>query len=319
MKYIWHVGCGEARILLSQRSVEEMMADPALPLSSRQRLELIHRTAQESVTILKLKRTHQYRNYADLKTTFTVWVLTMAEPDQLKLITFRFPLVGEFPYLGFFQREKVELIAGEYSHADRFLRQAAAFSTLGYLPDPILPNFLTMEPGELIRTVVHELVHATVFRIGDAPWSESVAMSLGDAGAALLMERWGMEGELKKLLIKREDEQRFARLLEETIKDLEEYYAHEPERSRRLDYKKERIAKFQEALRATPWQVLNYQRYADMPINHAFLLAHRVYAGDPEVQEQWFRVARKDYLHAIRIFKERARSGTELWAPLPSP
>lgn len=318
-RYIFHVACGEAKILLSQRKVEEVIGDPRFPPESRERLLLILKTADSAEKVLGLKRTRQYRTYADLETTFTVWVLTLAEPDHLKLITFSFPIAGEVPYLGFFDLRMVELVTAQYPSADRYLRQAGAFSTLGYLPDPILPNFLTMKPEEVIRTVVHELVHATVFRIGDATWSESVAMSLGDAGSAILMEQWGMVEPLERLEKKREDERRFNELIEGVIGDLEDFYKRTEDPGERLAYKERRLEAFRKALKETPWKILRYDRYAEEPINHAFLLAHRVYAGDPAVQEQWYQSARKDYKRTLRILSERASKGESLWDPIPPP
>src|SRR5690606_40750315 len=118
---------------------------------------------------------------------FLVWVLTLAEPDGHVARTWQFPIAGEVPYLGVFDRGRAEAFADrDHADADRYLRTAAAFSTLGWLPEPVLPGMLELPEVSIVNTVVHELVHATIYRPGESAWNESVASALGDAGAIVL-------------------------------------------------------------------------------------------------------------------------------------
>src|SRR5690606_24957725 len=123
--------------------------------------------------VLGLERSKQFREVAALPEDFQVWVLTLAEPDRLVARTWRFPIAGEVPYLGFFDRGRAEAFADrDHADADRYLRTAAAFSTLGWLPEPVLPGMLELPEVSIVNTVVHELVHATIYRPGESAWNE---------------------------------------------------------------------------------------------------------------------------------------------------
>ncbi|MBK5099320.1 MAG: aminopeptidase, partial [Gemmatimonadetes bacterium] len=95
------------------------------------------------------------------------------------------PIVGRLPYKGFFQFDKAHDQAEklEADGYDVYVRPSSAFSTLGWLPDPILSPSLREDSIGLVETVIHEITHTTYFPKGQARFNESFANFVGWRGS----------------------------------------------------------------------------------------------------------------------------------------
>jgi predicted aminopeptidase len=317
VSYLGQAAWGEMRILLSRRPIDEALHGAGTDPARREALAWLLRAADDAETVLGLTRDRQYREVADLPDDFDVWVLTLAEPDRLVARTWRFPIAGTVPYLGFFDRGDAERFAERYHpDADRHLRTAAAFSTLGWLPEPVLPGLLALPETALINTVVHELVHASIYRPGESAWNEAVASALGDAGAWILMTHWGRPDLLAKTQERRADRARWQQLITEHAARMRTAYAALPEASARLASKPQLLAALQADIRQAPWSHPGWRRYADEAKTHAFVLAHETYATNPTAQTRWTAAAERDFRGAVAELRQRAESGADLWAPI---
>ena len=58
-----------------------------------------------------------------------------------------------------------------------------AYSTLGWFEDPITGPMLRGSDGALVETLLHELVHATVYLASEADFNEGVASFIGEEGS----------------------------------------------------------------------------------------------------------------------------------------
>ena len=66
---------------------------------------------------------------------------------------------------------------------DVSLGTAAAYSTLGYFPDPVLSTMLEYPPEHLVALILHELTHGTIYLPGGADFNEGLASFVGWQGA----------------------------------------------------------------------------------------------------------------------------------------
>ena len=69
---------------------------------------------------------------------------------------------------------------------DVFVSGVPAYSTLGYLDDPILSTFVRWPETELARLMFHELAHQIVYVKDDSVFNESFAAAVEEVG----VERW---------------------------------------------------------------------------------------------------------------------------------
>lgn len=186
--YLWQAAVGQFRLMRDARPVGQVLADPTTPPEVRRKLALAEQVRQFALTELGLPDHGAYTKYTDLRRPYVVWNVFSAPELSTRLRTKCYPVTGCVSYQGFFS----EAAAGQ--EADR-RRQAGedvlmggitAYSTLGYLPDPLLSSMFQNSEAWLVRTVIHELSHPALYVAGDTAFNESFATAIENEG----MRRW---------------------------------------------------------------------------------------------------------------------------------
>ncbi|AQG77878.1 aminopeptidase [Spirosoma montaniterrae] len=189
---------GQVRIMVNSRPVAELMADPNYPDSLKQKLKLIAEIKRFAIDSLRLDPSGSYESFYDLQGKPLMWVLVGAERFRLVPVSFEVPILGTFSYKGFFDESRLR-------EADSLLRkqgydtrinEVAAYSTLGFLNDPILSNMLDRSEGSLAELIIHELTHGTLFVRDNLEYNENVADFVGEYGAErFLAQKYGRDSE----------------------------------------------------------------------------------------------------------------------------
>ncbi len=193
---------GQLNVISNTIPVERVLSDPAFPDSLKQKIRTIQEIKKFAVDSLGLKPVGSYESYFDQKGKPILWVLTACPPYELKAYSWYFPILGTFQYKGFFDKELVvieEKLLKEDGLEVR-LQEVSAWSTLGYLNDPILSSMLYRNEGELASLIIHEITHGTLFLKSNLEFNENLADFVGDFGAKrFLAYKYGSESiELKK-------------------------------------------------------------------------------------------------------------------------
>ena len=187
-------GSGQLAILWKARPIEEVMNDPAVPDSLKQKIILVQEVRTFAINSLGVNDSDSYRTLYDQQGKPVLWVVTACEPFSLKDKKWSFPLIGTFSYKGFFDHDKAlalrkELMGEGY---DTRIRTVSAWSTLGFFDDPIMSNLLFRTEGSVANTIIHELTHATIFVKDDLKFNENLASFVGDKGAEkFLRDKYG--------------------------------------------------------------------------------------------------------------------------------
>ena len=179
--YYVHLAQGQARLLCARRPAEDVIAAPETPRDIKVILRSIQQ-ARDYAKELGLSVGSQYTEYVPWPDDRIITSLVVAEPASVDARPFDYPIVGELPYKGFFDLERAEREAESFKKRgyDVCLLAIPAYSTLGYFADPITDPMLRRGEGPAVETVLHELVHATVFVDGDADLNESAASFIGE-------------------------------------------------------------------------------------------------------------------------------------------
>jgi len=184
-EYVLRGGWEEATILSDRRPIEEVVADPSTEPEVREKLLLVRDARVYAQRQLGLDPGKSFTSYARLDSDTLVLVVSAAPELELRWKTWWFPIVGRLPYKGYFHFDKAldeaeELEADGY---DVYVRPSSAFSTLGWLPDPVLSPSLREDSIGLVETVIHEITHTTYFPKGQARFNESFANFVGWRGS----------------------------------------------------------------------------------------------------------------------------------------
>jgi predicted aminopeptidase len=194
LSYGWMQAKGQVNILLHVKDVSDVLADPSFPDSLKARIRLIEEIKQFGVDSLGLTPSKNYSTFYDQHGKPLIWVITASDRYRIKAHEWKFPIIGSFPYKGFFDstravREEKVLIQEGY---DTDIGEVSAWSTLGYLKDPILSSMLKRKEGSLANLILHELTHGTLFVKNDLELNENLASFVGDLGAVrFLKQKYG--------------------------------------------------------------------------------------------------------------------------------
>lgn len=175
--YLLHQGRGQLAVLAATESPDDYMKRHSLSEAEKRNLQLIDEVKRYSVDSLGYEPTDNYTRVFDQKDKSTLWVITACKPYAFEPYYWRFPLVGEVSYKGFFKKT---LATPEYNHLramgyDVDLRSVSAWSTLGWCSDPVLSGMLQRSRAGLANLLFHELFHSTYYAPGSVDLNENLA------------------------------------------------------------------------------------------------------------------------------------------------
>lgn len=224
--YLMKSGYYQAELLSSREPVTELREQGLLTAEEMARLDLIADIKAYGAEI-GLSATDNYDTLA-WEWDRTIWNVSGCEPLAFEPKTWWFPIVGRFPYLGFFREQDARTLESQLSDDgyDVYVRTAGAYSTLGWFKDPILPGMLLWSDYGLADTVLHELAHATLWVPGSVDFNESYANFVGQVAAMrYLQDRRGTHSpELLEAVLWKSDSAKWRALQHELYADLDAVY-----------------------------------------------------------------------------------------------
>ncbi len=184
--YLGHLAAGQIRLISARESIARILEDPATPAELREQLSGIARV-REFASALGLEVDDQYRSFVPWPGDRILTMVVSTRPGEVDPARTWFPLVGSVPYKGFFDLARAETEAERHREAGRdvCVVPVAAYSTLGWLDDPVTGPMLRRSEAELVDMILHEFVHATVYVSGESRFNEGVANFIGEEGSVL--------------------------------------------------------------------------------------------------------------------------------------
>lgn len=296
-RYAIQAGFGQLELWGKARSIDEVLEDPRSDPRTRvllEEVEHIRRFAEAH----GLRTQGSYRKYVALDRRAVVWFLAASKPLAFEPKLWSFPIVGSFPYTGWFREREAREIAAllQKQGWETFVRPVSAYSTGGWFRDPVLSTMFSSRDDAfraLANVLLHELTHANVLMNDQATFNESVASFVGDTMAEeYLIARFGADSaEVAAYRAELVEERRRGARMAATYDELDTLYKSDaPEDEKRA--RKQRILAALDAdlqLRYRP--------------NNATLLGFRTYnAGLDELAELYQTCARDwpRFLAAVR-------------------
>lgn len=198
LSYGWMQASGQVKILLNVENVTDVMNDPTFPDSLKARIRLIEEIKQFGIDSLGLTPSKNYTTFYNQHGKPLIWLITASEKYKIEPYKWKFPIIGSFPYKGFFDSTRAVIEERQLIRQglDTDIGEVSAWSTLGYLKDPILSSMLKRRPGSLANLILHELTHGTLFVKNDLELNENLASFIGDQGAIRFLQfKYGLDSE----------------------------------------------------------------------------------------------------------------------------
>ncbi len=228
-----------------------------------------------------------------------------------------YPFLGKLPYRGYYDRRDADAEAARLKREgyDVIVRTVDAFSTLGFLSDPLYSFMKRYSPFELASTLIHEQTHATLFLKDQSEFNEEMADFVGDTGAfQWLRETYG-EGspEYRAAVDEQADSDLFVSLLNGLAARLESVYSSGLTREQKLGEKAVIIERFTAGLadpRAAGFRTPAYAHLDRLRLNNAYLSLYRLYTNDVPLLKEWYQVrCGSDLRRFMASMKELAAHG----------
>lgn len=283
MGYYTHLAFGQLKLILGSVPVEEAVKEGSLSQEEKERLLLVARIKEFGEKQLGLKSTGSYETVYLKSRRNPLYTISASPKDRLSRVTWHFPIVGDMPYLGFFDRESAERKKTELlkQDLDVIVSKADAYSTLGWFKDPVTLNLLEEDSVELAETILHEMTHTTIYLKGQGDFNEGFAMLVGMVGAARFFEQscgpthpYTVAG-LQAI----EDERSFSILLDFVMKRLEGLYdsslSYQEKLSRRETTFSRAVEEFKGLRRSVHTE--RYSRFGPSGVNNAYLMSLALY------------------------------------------
>lgn len=315
MGYIINNGYEQAKLLNARVSIDKILADPKTDQSTKDKLSLAMDAKKFAEDRLHLKKTKNYSTYVDLKRPYVTYAVQAAPQNELKYYTWYFPIVGDVPYKGYFEKEKADKEAEglKKENYDVYVRGISAYSTLGWFNDPVLSSMMRYSDYDMVNTIIHETVHATLYIASNANFNERLATYLGDLGARMYYQEKhpGATQILKEVATEEEDQKVFALFISENLKELEKWYAdHRNDadllaaRQAQFDKIKERFNKQLKPRLKTD----KYHGFGATDLNNAKLLGFKLYMNDLSDFEKLSVLYKNDFEKILTYCRSLAKS-----------
>jgi predicted aminopeptidase len=313
--YLLHLTQGQMRVLLGSQPIDQILPTTTDTLHLRRFAWVDTVRAYASTIGLQGAQTN-YTRFFDTGSTPISYNVSASPRTRLEPYEWDFPFVGPLPYKGFFTRD-LALAEAEALRAEGFdaiARPVAAYSTLGYLPDPLLSTMLADDEARLADLLLHELTHATIFAEGQIDYNESTATFVGRKGALRLMQRrYGDESPRVRSIGERHHEAlQFNQFMAVFLDELDSLYALNLDVDRLLPLRQVLLHTAQDRYRADPLFGSRYDDFLQWErVNNARLLSYRRYHRDLHLFDQVYSAQGQDLGACVEVFTQCAQD------PLP--
>ena len=315
-RYLVRAGWEEANILWRRRPISEVLSDTTLAASTRQKLRLVLDARAYADDVLDLDVGESFATFSQLDRDTLVLLLSAAYRDRLRYHRWWFPIVGRVPYKGWFDFEEAKRQEREFRERgfDTYLRPASAFSTLGWLNDPLVSTSLRADTISLANTVIHELVHNTFYASGQAEFNESFANFVGARASAAFFASRGHPRAAAHAEARWSDEKTMAAFWKRLYNDIDSVFKAHPGAENvpvRLALRDSvyRAAREQLVFRIGPQLRTVAPTYVErLRLDNAALLARRIYLTDVALFDSVFVREGRDIKRATWRIIELARS-----------
>jgi len=303
---------GQFEIMRKARPNAALIADAGTPEKLRERLVLTGDLCGFASRELALPGDSSYHRYADLGRKHVVFVLYAAREFSLDPKTWRYPVVGELDYRGYFKEEDAEVYARQLEEEgyETHLGGTDAYSTLGFFHDPVLNTFAGYPEIDFAELIFHELTHRRVFVKGETTFNESLANMVAEEG----VRRWLLANKRKadladyeERLVRRRD---FYREIDLTRAQLAALYSSGIPENEMRQGKQEILAKLKARGRALQqrWGGKQLEEWLKLDLTNAHLLPLITYNRQIPMFRKLLEESGGDFETFFRKIEEQNRS-----------
>lgn len=183
VSYVTEQGLGQISLEWNGEDNEKVLMDPDVKEEHKEKIQKITQYKEFFYKYYNKKITPIYGETTFLKQKAVSYLVIASSKTEVSPLITSFPIVGDFPYLGFFKKESAQEYKTklEEEGLSTYMRPVLAYTTLNKLPfyDNIISSFFYYKEQQLAETIFHELIHTVFFVKNEVDFNESLADYFG--------------------------------------------------------------------------------------------------------------------------------------------
>lgn len=186
VSYLAEQGIGQVSLEYDDIDVPEFLKDPNQDSKHKEKVRLIQKAKKFFYQYFDLAEVPIYDEVKMLGRSAVTHLVIYSPKDEIKAVSTWFPIMGNFPYLGFFDPNSAQEFMAEKKKEgfSVYMRPVYAYSTLNHplmpFDDNILSSFFHYGDRDLVELIFHELVHTILFVGNNVNFNENLAQFIGE-------------------------------------------------------------------------------------------------------------------------------------------
>jgi predicted aminopeptidase len=311
--YYLQAGYGQSKVIFGKTRISELLEDKSLKPERRRKLELVEQVRQFAFKRVGLTENDNYTYFYDLKGKPITYSVVACPRDSLDPYIWSFPIVGDLPYIGYFNLESAQQEARRLKERgyDVSVWPASAYSTLGWFSDPILSTMLKYNDVDLVDVILHEQTHATVYIKGDIAFNENLATFVGYAGS---LEFFKGRRDIKNLQLAKDqkhDKILVGQFTSDLVARLKKLYGSDLSFDKKIADKKRIFARARLRFRKdykTKLKTSRYHYLANMQYHNAIVSTMAIYNKEIELFEKLHKQCGYDIRKTVLALKDLSKT-----------
>jgi predicted aminopeptidase len=304
--YLSKLGWHQSYITFHSVPVQEVLEYEGVENEAKEKIHFIQEVKRYGEEKLGLKRTKSYSKYFEIKGP-VLHIITASEKDCLQPYHWNFPIVGRVTYKSYFTQKGVLEEKGllDEKGLDIFIQRVGAYSTLGWLRDPIFSTMLQWDEVTLANLILHEMTHATLYFKDQTDFNEQIATFIGNQGATdFLIEKYGKGSkQVVEAIHIQEDDLLFSQWIDQACQRLSNFYSKEILRDEKIRGREEIFCSLREDFKKISFKTDCYKEFGKLDINNAVLLAYRRYFHQLDEFKSLYDQLGRDIRKVVEYFK----------------
>lgn len=225
-EYIYEQSIGQLSLLSRGKENSEVLKSVRVPKDQKEKIRQIEELKTYFYKYWNKKQTKIYSQTTMLRNKAVTYLVIASPYNEIKAVENCFPLMGCFPYLGFFNLSSAKKFANSLKEEGNatMIRPVYAYSTLGYFTDTILSSFFNYDDYELAELIFHELFHTIFFVNNHVDLNENLATYFSERMLPEYFMNNNREAYYREEEKRSEDERKIKRVVVNLALELQEIY-----------------------------------------------------------------------------------------------
>jgi predicted aminopeptidase len=285
--YIWKQGTRVLSYTSRSVPIPKLMKRPDTPDSLKHFLLLVNEIRAYAADSIGLAKNSNFTTFVSIEKPYLIDLVTATGKADFVPHTWCYPFFGCWPLRGYFDNADAIQEANKLKKLglDVYVGRAGAFSTLGFLSDPVYSYMKNYHVYQIANLIIHEQTHPTVYVKNQAEFSEEFASFVGAEGAlGFIRSKYGDSSEQYQNAKKESrDIDTYYRSIQSLYRALSAVYGSTIPQEEKLQKKIGIIAGFKDSISRNYNAIFLTQEYRGIEkadINNAFISLDMTYTLD---------------------------------------